>query len=214
MKYARAAWKQERASWRAVIQLNLVRSIITIVETLQSEMDSLKDGDRKSLTSTDENTSDGEEVHTLPVPLTDRHQLLTLRLDPLRRVEADLKKRLGSGTEEIVSDSVDTDVCQPREFGVRAWKDALSGPSMTNMASDGEQQTDEATEVIVSCKDDMNALWMDEAVRAVLKKRRMRVEDSAGLLVFFFSPSACPCALLTVFVQFPQRRRADSHADV
>ena len=36
--YARDAWNAECASWRSVIQLNLVRSIITIIETLQAEM--------------------------------------------------------------------------------------------------------------------------------------------------------------------------------
>ncbi|KAJ3509482.1 hypothetical protein NLJ89_g5201 [Agrocybe chaxingu] len=39
MCYARAAWDAERASWRSVIQLNIVRSIVTIVEVLQAEMD-------------------------------------------------------------------------------------------------------------------------------------------------------------------------------
>lgn len=136
--------------------------------------------------SGDSNGSDAEDVSSLPMQLTEKHQLLKLRLGPLRRVEADLKKRLGSGTEEIVADGVETSVMsesRPREFGVRALKDILNGPTKKSGALDREQQVDEATEVIVSCQEDMKALWTDELVRAVLTKRRMRVEDSAGLLV-------------------------------
>jgi guanine nucleotide-binding protein alpha-1 subunit len=205
MKYARASWKQERASWRAVVQLNLVRSIITIVQILQDEMDSPNDAEDRRRPSTGSSALDVDETQPLPLPLTDKHQLLKLRLGPLRRIEADLKKRLGSGTEEITSDNINADADyhannegrpRPTEFGVRALKDALSGPTKPEGASlDGEQQIDETTEVIVGCKDDMKALWTDEAVRAVLKKRRMRVEDSAGLLVRLF----VLCTGLTVF---------------
>jgi hypothetical protein len=138
--------------------------------------------------SLDTISSDAEEVSLLSVPLTNKHQLLKLRLGPLRRVEADLKKRLGAGTEEIVSGVVNVGPLggrsRSREFGVRAWKDALGG-SETDGGRDRGQQTDEATEVIVSCREDMMALWTDEAVKAVLTKRKIRVEDSAGLLVAF-----------------------------
>jgi guanine nucleotide-binding protein subunit alpha len=48
------------------------------------------------------------------------------------------------------------------------------------------QQSDEATEVIASCREDMKSLWTDEVVRSVLVKRRLRLEDSAGLLVGSF----------------------------
>jgi guanine nucleotide-binding protein alpha-1 subunit len=46
-----------------------------------------------------------------------------------------------------------------------------------------QQSMDEATEIIASCREDMKALWLDKAVRAVLMKRRMRVEDSAGFFL-------------------------------
>ncbi|TFK35717.1 hypothetical protein BDQ12DRAFT_306165 [Crucibulum laeve] len=39
LKYARSAWKQERASWHAVIQLNILLSTDTILGVLQAEMD-------------------------------------------------------------------------------------------------------------------------------------------------------------------------------
>jgi len=42
---------------------------------------------------------------------------------------------------------------------------------------------DEVTEVIASCKDDMVALWLDPAVRTVLKNWNVRLEDSAGFFL-------------------------------
>lgn len=196
MKYARTAWKQERASWRAVIQLNLIRSVNTIVEILQTEMDMPDEEDSMTRNSTDSITIESRTA----VPLTEKHQLLRLRLGPLRRVEADLKRRLGAGVDEVVNaeagvlDPQEGPGGRPKEFCVRGWKSALENPgamvkAMRNGApratqGEGEEKeavVDEATEVISSCKEDMKALWADEMVQTVLSKRRMRLEDSAGL---------------------------------
>lgn len=38
MQYARDAWENERAGWRAVVQLNIIRSIIIILEIIEAEM--------------------------------------------------------------------------------------------------------------------------------------------------------------------------------
>jgi hypothetical protein len=43
---------------------------------------------------------------------------------------------------------------------------------------------------LASCQEDMKALWSDEAVKMVLKKRKLRLEDTAGLYVAFF-PVEC-----------------------
>ncbi|EEB97020.1 hypothetical protein MPER_03746, partial [Moniliophthora perniciosa FA553] len=39
MAYAKEEWLREKASWRAVIQLNLIRSISVILETLRAEIE-------------------------------------------------------------------------------------------------------------------------------------------------------------------------------
>jgi hypothetical protein len=201
MRFARTAWKQERASWRAVIQFNLIRSIITIVDLLQAEMD----GDPLH-----EDDQDHTVAPTTAVTLTNKHQLLKLRLGPLRRVEADLRRRLGAGSseEDAAKDQIllhatpfesmsqsngvpNSRTKRTKELVVREWKDALEGPKtlksnkVTQLADGGE--SDEATDVIASCREDMKALWSDEAVRTVLKKRNRRLEHSAGLYVIFSS---------------------------
>lgn len=222
MTYARDAWNAERASWRSVIQLNLVRSIITIVETLQAEMagdrpssDSLPKSPRHSPAISPKSSSSfttasptgsiilqqstSDNVSSL---LNGKHQLLQIRLGPLRRVEADLKRRFGEQAyeDEGVSSiplgplklDVDPQDLYRKEFGVGRLMEALkrSLPSQENPRGGGDpgynrntadNVVDEATEVIASCKEDMVALWSDPAVRIVLKKWNVRLEDSAGL---------------------------------
>jgi guanine nucleotide-binding protein subunit alpha len=214
MTYARDAWNAERASWRSVIQLNLVRSIITIVETLQAEMA----GDRPSSNSLPQSARHSRAISpksssfitatptgniipqqsTSDSVLNGKHQLLQLRLGPLRRVEADLKKRFGEQAyedEEVPSIplgplnlDVDPKELYMKEFGVGRLMEALkkSARSQEKIPRGGDRITtdntvDEVTEVIASCKDDMVALWSDEAVRTVLKNWNVRLEDSAGL---------------------------------
>ena len=219
MTYARDAWNAERASWRSVIQLNLVRSIITIVETLQAEMagdrpssDSLPQSPRRSpaispkSSSTFATSPSGSIIPQQPTSdnvsslLNGKHQLLQLRLGPLRRVEADLKRRFGEQAYEAEEESsiplgplkldVDSQELYKKEFGVGRLMEALkrSLPSQENPRGDAghnrittDNVVDEVTEVIASCKDDMVALWSDLAVRTVLKKWNVRLEDSAGL---------------------------------
>ncbi|KAG5641747.1 hypothetical protein DXG03_004292 [Asterophora parasitica] len=233
MKYARAAWKAERLFWRAVIQLNLIRSIITVLDTLQAESEQLPitpplplplsshpshapDFPRDSIDS----DFPDDEPRASPIQLSQKHDLLKLRLGPLRRVEKDLKRRLGDGSEEdlgygaaagvlgetslgddsgtgdgVGAVSISSRRGPRKEFGVRGWKQVLEGPlavinSNTGGVADAQEAAkacaavlNEATGVIVSCKEDMRALWADEDVKAVLRRRRIRMEDSAGFFL-------------------------------
>ncbi|KAH9477257.1 Guanine nucleotide-binding protein alpha-4 subunit [Psilocybe cubensis] len=235
MKYARADWDAERASWRAVIQLNVIRSIITIVEALQAEMDGEPEGegDLQHPVSPAGSSSAGgggeasgsgvvgggtgrEGGKALSTLLTGKHQVLKMRLGPLRRVETDLKRRLGAGSDEdmglplpspapaaaaaaaATGDGAATNVlggATQREFGVTRLQEALQrGQRLARVGSgratpvgeDGEgegEMVDDATEILASCLDDMKALWTDDVVRAVLKKRRIRIEDTAGFFL-------------------------------
>ncbi|KIM35946.1 hypothetical protein M413DRAFT_449483 [Hebeloma cylindrosporum] len=253
MKYAKESWDAERASWRAVIQLNLIRSIITIVETLQAEMDG-EPLDRPASPSTPATPATAlieESVPSTPntpsAPsrkdpsyllasqtskeslsrsgslslankaslsslLTGKHQLLKLRLGPLRRVESDLKNQLGEGADEeqdgvaesfgplSLETTSQTLTKRKKEFGVRKLQDALErsvaaakraqsrNGSQHGHGSDDEtagagDSVDGATEILASCQEDMKALWSDEAVRTVLRKRKLRLEDTAGFFL-------------------------------
>lgn len=182
MKYASEEWSKERNAWRAVIQLNLIRSIITIVETLQAEMDGeeidLSDSiDLAPYSSRRRPSTASSSNSILSVHLTDQHQLLKLRLGPLRRVETDLRRRLGAATEEITAstNSIQPAIHRELELGIHKWRDVVEPTG-----EDGDI-CHEATDVISACCDDMKALWADETVRIVLHKRKVNLEDEAGL---------------------------------
>lgn len=205
MTYAADEWSRERNAWRAVIQLNLIRSIVTIVEVLQEEMDGdevvdpLEASEPVASSSTSQatfltdtlqrpSTASSTANSVLSVHLTDQHQLLKLRLGPLRRVETDLRRRLGAATDEITASysgnqsSAHTSLRNAPELQLAShrWRNVIE-PS--EGAAGMELLTNEATEVISACCEDMKALWADETVRLVLRKRKVNLEDEAGFFL-------------------------------
>ncbi|KAF8892959.1 heterotrimeric G protein alpha subunit [Infundibulicybe gibba] len=197
MHYAQAAWEKERSGWRAVVQLNVVRSITTILGVVEAEMS----GDPPAESEGDDimpgEPADPELQEVMK--FTDRHQLLMIRLAPLRGVEAKLKRRLGAGSEppQPVSSpmsatpwDVPAELENPRralaEFSVRSWKEVLDPSSPRPVGGGGGEsgtELDEATLTIAGCKEDMKALWEDKTVKLALKKRKLRLPDSAGFFL-------------------------------
>jgi hypothetical protein len=187
MRYAQPAWEKERDGWRSVVQLNIVRSITTIIGVVEAEMN----GDITADSEEDDDETqagDGGEM----VKFTDKHQMLMIRLAPLRAVEAELKHRLGAGTDPVQPSLPMTatpfddpaDNLGPRrtapEFSVRSWKEVLDPEDRLPPQSTGGD-LDAVTLTIAACKDDMKALWDDKIVRLALKRRKLRLPDSAGL---------------------------------
>ncbi|EIM81854.1 G-alpha-domain-containing protein, partial [Stereum hirsutum FP-91666 SS1] len=165
MTYAPAAWARQRASWRAVIQLNLIHSINLILDILASVASTpsassssthhntnhshnhhYSHDDEQSFASHGQssgNASGGANNHN---PLTEKHALLRLRLAPLRREGG------GGG----------------------GGKDGRDGrPSVA----------DEATEVLMGCAEDMKALWEDGTVRGVLEGWGIRLSQWSGFFL-------------------------------
>lgn len=44
-----------------------------------------------------------------------------------------------------------------------------------------EREAEETTRVIAGCREELGELWRDEVVRAMLKRRRLRLEEGGGL---------------------------------
>ena len=81
---------RERKEWRSVIQLNLIRSVIAIMETLRVQMDA------PSPALTDHDTK--------PFQPSEKIQMLLLKLGPLRALEQEMKAPFGAASEEIRAD--------------------------------------------------------------------------------------------------------------
>ncbi|KZT18573.1 G-alpha-domain-containing protein [Neolentinus lepideus HHB14362 ss-1] len=191
LAYAREAWQEERASWRAVIQLNLIRSVRTVFDAVLQEMS----GNTLSCDSDDDEFAN--PTARSPFQFTEKHQLLRFRLMPLRRVEADLKRRLGAASEEATASlspmttpplEEPDRVASPRPFevSVRSWKDAFEmhcRSPKTSSIGHSSLESDDATDVIAECREDIKALWEDHIVKQVLKRRKVRVEESAGFFL-------------------------------
>ncbi|KAI0033481.1 G-alpha-domain-containing protein [Vararia minispora EC-137] len=216
--YAQNAWAEQRASWRSVVLLNLVRSVNIILDQLARELAisrttitpappaSLRLHASSSATSLSDSESDVRSQSS-PLRFGERHKLLALRLGPLRRVQADLERRLcappddddggpGPATPFVEMEAAGAAPGRRRrthEFFVRSragWKGAL-GWAMTRARTragrrgggNAEDEADEAMEVILGCKEDVVALWKDATVRAMLARHGMEFEDAPGFFL-------------------------------
>ncbi|KAG2342421.1 G-alpha-domain-containing protein [Suillus weaverae] len=174
MRFARDRWIEERASWRAVILLNLVRSANAILDALSQEMDDV----------------DIDELDAFK--FDDYYRQYKVRLSPLQAVESSLKRLLGA-TEDIQPRkqiSPTTIVpCGSPEFFVRSrtWRNFLQttrNPEFLRHSFERDLPTLlDSTDVIANGKDDIKALWKDGHIRAMLWRRKIRLEDSAGFFL-------------------------------
>jgi guanine nucleotide-binding protein alpha-1 subunit len=115
LTYARRKWTEERASWRTVIQLNLVRNVNNVLDTVAQEMTepAIRDSFDSTLIGDDElDTLDMPPAPTdqrvrvnIPVQFSETYEHLKARLSSLRIVQKDLEIRLGAASSEEVSSS-------------------------------------------------------------------------------------------------------------
>ena len=162
MAYAREEWQRERASWKAVIQLNLIRSIITILDLVQD------------VVNTESQSRPSSPILDNPTSL----RVLSLRLIPLRGVEKDLKRVLGAGSSE-------TEEGDAREFqvAIRKWSDLIHSTFHGTLDAKQKRDLNDPAGIIASCKDDITTLWEDEGVREVLYKANVDLANTGGLCV-------------------------------
>ncbi|KAG2127896.1 G-alpha-domain-containing protein [Suillus bovinus] len=189
--YTPTAFHEERILWRSVIQLNIVRSVRTI-------LDALSDIRLPTLDSGGEDSDDGGA--NIPQEL----EMLQMRLTPLRHIEALLIAKLIPPSEDEAASVIGSSAIsayhshrsrsserswRAQEVFVRpgaTWKGALAKSSRTrpvSLGTTGMQTRDEAQEVIHSCSYDIMALWNDRLVREVLRRRKIRLEESSGFFL-------------------------------
>ncbi|THV03493.1 G-alpha-domain-containing protein [Dendrothele bispora CBS 962.96] len=197
--YARREWLEERNAWRPVVFFNLVRNVNNILDLLNREMTS-QHARRDTISSSDESSEDSQLP---PLRFREKHRLLKLRLGPLKRVQTDLERRLGSTAVEPHTTSVTTaapfeeGLNRPalQEFSINSsngWKSALEKiKGMRHPRPDETEGSlrkvkdvdDEIAEVIAGCKDDIKAIWEDSTVRELLNRSKVRLEDTAGFFL-------------------------------
>ncbi|KAL4073674.1 guanine nucleotide binding protein, alpha subunit, partial [Scleroderma citrinum] len=209
--YTPSAFRAERILWRSVIQLNIVRSVRTILDAVSSA--------RPPLPVDTQSPNEDSEDDPLYVP--HELELLKLRLSPLHHVEALLIAKLIPPSQDdtwapIASSSTSgAPVITPyhhhhpayhhrpdqrwrpsQEVFVRpsatSWKGALAKsfpfpasarPNSIDDNTSTATSRDEAQQVLHACCGDVIALWRDHFVREVLRKRKIRLEESPGFFL-------------------------------
>lgn len=206
LTYARKEWSEERAGWRAVIFLNLVRNVNEILTHLENEMADIP-----------YNPDDSQEDLNAPRParalprlkFSEKHRLLQTQLEPLATVQHTLESNLGTASLEpnpssaISAAPFDEQNRRPlQEFSINSsngWKTALdrfrilrSVPttrvdSATNDSSPValtptqiRHSEDDIAEIIAKCRDGIKSLWEDDIVAETLIRRKVRLEDGPG----------------------------------
>ncbi|KAL4247490.1 P-loop containing nucleoside triphosphate hydrolase [Abortiporus biennis] len=195
-------FKAERASWRAVIQLNVVRSIRLILEAM-AEIQALNSGSTsRPPTSSGALQTSPSSSSGSPIPrLTHDHLKLRMRLMPLLQVEEVLIRKLtpaGSGEFEATHLAHVTNIPGPtlakikeKEVAVNsqfAWKGVFNKFISTTRESFDSESIDwddpeDPGRVIYACGEDMIRLWKDPTIRQVLRNQELRLEDQPGFFL-------------------------------
>ncbi|KAJ4483690.1 guanine nucleotide binding protein, alpha subunit [Lentinula aciculospora] len=186
------AFKAERASWRAVIQLNVARSIRIIIDAMTKASSSSPE----SPGSLDD-LSIPDSENELPT-LTAEHLKLKMRLSPLLQVEESLWRRLSPSTAVNFETSLTSitnipHFTQPAEVYVQssmAWKSTFSRLVSTSTRRSGESDTDidfddpkDPGVILNNCAEDMIKLWHDPTIRDLLSALKIRLEDMPGFFL-------------------------------
>ncbi|KAJ7188558.1 guanine nucleotide-binding protein alpha-4 subunit [Mycena filopes] len=174
------AFRAERPSWRAVVHLNVVRSVRLIVNAIS---------EAEVAASSTVPPAPDDPVYP---PITPELLTLKMRLLPLQQVEEALLGKLTPGAKITAAHDAQSQIRDVGEVYVNSttpWKGAFSR-LMNNVRSsvDGPEVTEpqdsrDARQLLHACSEDMIRLWNDPTVKLVLQAHRLRLEDMAGLCV-------------------------------
>ncbi|KAJ2936821.1 hypothetical protein H1R20_g274, partial [Candolleomyces eurysporus] len=202
LMYEPKAFRLERASWRAVIQLNVVRSFHLILDAITRAQKALQSSSSSSI----------EDLPQIPTELLKRK----LKLAPLLTVEGTLIRRLtpdGSPETEAtqlarsnggtIGQNGDGGTGSPRggaggkppvvkELAVNStkpWKDTFNrlvhgerDSFESGDAIDWEDPEDPGR-ILHDLSDDMIKLWTDPITQLLLEKQNLRMQELAGFLI-------------------------------
>ncbi|KAF7333724.1 hypothetical protein MVEN_02328800 [Mycena venus] len=189
------AFRAERASWRAIIQLNVIRSLRIILEALAAAS---RSGDPPSPRSSYSSYSSRESIH----PDSDLLSLRT-RLLPLLEIEDALKRRLATPEadhlHEISSSSATpiptiSTIFRRRTNNEVVVNSSVAWQSAFMRGTDGRESFDTQNAVDWDAEDDpgpalharsedMQRLWEHPTVRAILDQQGIRLQESPGFFL-------------------------------
>ncbi|KAF8553366.1 guanine nucleotide binding protein, alpha subunit [Imleria badia] len=197
------AFRAEKASWRAVIQLNVVQSIHAILDLISKAHAAANGTSLPSSASTSSGrASTSSSVPPSPTgttpreypPLTPEHLKLKMRLAPLIQVEAALiRKLLPPDQLEDFTRTYLTSPPFPQEISINSsagWKTTFNRlmrnggrESCDSVDLINWSDPDDPGVILHACSEDMIKLWADPTVRKLMDIEKMRPEEMAGFFL-------------------------------
>ncbi|KAH9989194.1 G-alpha-domain-containing protein [Russula vinacea] len=181
--YTPTAFREERIHWRVIIQLNVIRSVQSILaaisahrrQTSRLHAHSFETRWDSHVFSDDDAREDAELDE------------ITQHLEVLGRVEAMLKERLVPPSEDEPVDLGAGPINSPtsalglaKEVFVRPGRWCSGGIGARPASAVSAEAVDEAQRVLFECRFDMMRLWASMRVREILALRRVRPEEESG----------------------------------
>lgn len=185
LNYAPKAFQAESEAWRAVIQLNLVRTVNFILDIMagSSNMTSEEKESAATYSSSPQPNANRSSSETR----NDDLGPLKTRLAPLRQVEMILVNRL-SADEPRRSGSLDgltpKYYSRASEVSIRGgtgWK-ALVQRKQDSRGSEPDD-LDQARQILETCQKDIVALWKSPPVQQKLRQSDIVLRDQSGFFL-------------------------------
>ncbi|KAI0372073.1 G-alpha-domain-containing protein [Pilatotrama ljubarskyi] len=204
------AFAAERASWRAVVHLNVVRSIRVILDAMteaqayHASTYSSPNTPIRTYAPDLFHSASGSSLRQSPsqqhLPtLTADHLKLKLRLSPLVQVEEALIRRLtpaGSGELEATqlrsangnmshtdrARALDREVAVNSQFAWKGMFHKMIGRNSVDSNVDFNDP-DDPGRILNACAEDMETLWNDPVIKALLRLQGIRLEDLPGFFL-------------------------------
>lgn len=149
MTYAYDAFVEERAAWKTVIRMNLVRSVVTILDTVQQHSSRSSSPSHQSRSPSPspfriDSVKTSNSYDPIPAFTTELNRCL-LNLAPLRDIKSVFERRLGasldSSSVEEAGRGRDSNPRRPDEFFVTSrvgWKAALERVKQRRRVSESD----------------------------------------------------------------------------
>ncbi|KAF8909854.1 G-alpha-domain-containing protein [Mucidula mucida] len=182
------AFREERASWRAVIQLNLARSVLCILQVI----DKAKKFQDASPGSDVQSSSDEEREQDYP-KMTPEHLKLRMRLTPLTAVqEALMRKLFPTNLDYEMTAQVDLasfpfrDPCVHTTWQWKGKFGRMVAPDRSSFDSAQAIDFDDPQDpgvILHNCSSDMVRLWTDPVIQELLRVSRLQLYDTSGFFL-------------------------------
>ncbi|KAH9485212.1 Guanine nucleotide-binding protein alpha-4 subunit [Psilocybe cubensis] len=196
------AFRHERASWRAVVQLNVVRSVRLILDTItEAQAASNPSSPSSAMLAIPRQRTESIESGSVQIRFNPELLKLKMRLLPLQQVEeALLRKMTPAGSAEFEATHLSPATNLPyssragkfKEIAINStaqWKGAFGRLMATARASmdsaadiDFEDPKDPGV-ILHACAEDIIQLWNDPTVKELLKAKKIRLESMAGFFL-------------------------------